>query len=350
MTIHNQFFIENLLKKKVFEAKRNFKGTEKQFKREVSKKINDSILSLNEAIRKGSLKGGFLTLKHTNKHKLNVKKKIETRYKSSLRLFDVFLELNSQIGRTFYTKYRKLFKDYDSQLKLDALVEIHSRAIQIAHEINLLVKNGYSDGAYARWRSIHELSIIFLFLYDTEQEVTQMYLDYEVIEAWDRLKKYREAKPKELGFQSVSRKEINSLSRKRDSLIVKYGNDFSKSYGWTMKVLPKEKRTIRGIEEFVRMDRLRGVYSSASENVHAGISGNRNRLGLPNTKKLMFLAGPSEHGLIEPVQFTMYSITEIASAMLSAEDSILNNLLNIFLLDFHEFVLKDFEKHSGKKP
>ena len=72
--------------------------------------------------------------------------------------------------------------------KLNAIVKIQARAIQIANEIFILLKAGYPDGANARWRSLHELAVISFFLKDSPDEVSQRYLEHELI------KRFKDAK------------------------------------------------------------------------------------------------------------------------------------------------------------
>ena len=48
--------------------------------------------------------------------------------------------------------------------KYTALKYIHGRGLQQFLEIITLMKNGFSDGAYSRWRSLYELNIIASFI------------------------------------------------------------------------------------------------------------------------------------------------------------------------------------------
>lgn len=45
-----------------------------------------------------------------------------------------------------------------------ALLHIHGRSLQQFLEITTLIKNGFADGAYARWRSMYELTIMAYFI------------------------------------------------------------------------------------------------------------------------------------------------------------------------------------------
>ena len=73
---------------------------------------------------------------------------------------------------TMYMMVLEAIKDYSDYLnkidnkereksihKYTALKYIHKRGLQQFLEIITLMKNGFTDGAYSRWRSLYELNI-----------------------------------------------------------------------------------------------------------------------------------------------------------------------------------------------
>jgi hypothetical protein len=73
---------------------------------------------------------------------------------------------------TMYMMVFEAIKDYSDYLnkidnkereksihKYTALKYIHKRGLQQFLEIITLMKNGFTDGAYSRWRSLYELNI-----------------------------------------------------------------------------------------------------------------------------------------------------------------------------------------------
>ena len=56
-----------------------------------------------------------------------------------------------------------------------ALQHIHGRACQQYLEIICLMKHGFADGAYARWRSMYELSCIGEFIRSNGEEIAKQY-------------------------------------------------------------------------------------------------------------------------------------------------------------------------------
>lgn len=57
-----------------------------------------------------------------------------------------------------------------------ALSTLQKRASQEYLEILTLIKNGFSDGAFARWRSMHELSVISSFILKYGETVAEQFI------------------------------------------------------------------------------------------------------------------------------------------------------------------------------
>lgn len=70
-----------------------------------------------------------------------------------------------------------------------ALKNIHGRALQIYKEILCLNQNGFADGAFARWRSLYELSVVACFINKHGESIAQAYtnsLDSNGSNEWAR--------------------------------------------------------------------------------------------------------------------------------------------------------------------
>lgn len=78
----------------------------------------------------------------------------------------------------------KIYSDYvkekysgEISYMYHALRFIHARALQIYLEIVCLNKNGFADGAYARWRSMYELSVVSAFIKKYGEEVAKSFIE-----------------------------------------------------------------------------------------------------------------------------------------------------------------------------
>ena len=120
--------------------------------------------------------------------------------------------------------------DKNNAFKRAAIINLHARALQISNEILVLLKSGFADAAYARWRTLHELKIISFFLSDSNNVVSQRYLEHEVIRKFKEAKDYRECY-KKLDYSPFDRKTFNKLKREKERLCAKYGDNFHEKSG-----------------------------------------------------------------------------------------------------------------------
>lgn len=337
------YYIENVIQKFIRETKSKYEGQEAEFDKIIDEKLTATIENIAkstlEEIYKYCISDGS-DLKNREKEIYN---KISNNYKVGIRLFEGFMELNAQISSMTYGKYFKLFDTFDDHIKLDTLIAIHVRACQVANEILVLIKNGYADGAHARWRTLHELSVTFLYLYDSDYKVIHMYNDYEIIEKYKKAKEYK-ACENSLDLEKLEDEEWEELSKRRDEIIEKYGKDFSEGYGWTMNDLPKGRRNFRELEKLVGTEKLRIIYSWANESVHAGVSGIKDKLSLREEESYHFLTGSNDCGFLDPVQYTSYSLCQMSEVLLGMEDSILHKIFDELLFYFQNEVVLEFSR------
>lgn len=55
---------------------------------------------------------------------------------------------------------------------------LNGRAIQVANEILVLMRNGYADGAYSRFRTLFEISVVTSFIRKYGDEVSEDFVNY----------------------------------------------------------------------------------------------------------------------------------------------------------------------------
>lgn len=96
------------------------------------------------------------------------------------------------ISRTFYyyvkdsstshlDYYKNLSKEeqIENQYLFSAMSLLNGRALQQYFEIMILIENGLADGAYARWRSLYELSVIATFINDNGEKTAKSFIESE---------------------------------------------------------------------------------------------------------------------------------------------------------------------------
>ena len=234
-----------------------------------------------------------------------------------LNLLQALIVITHKIGENYL--HNKFHITLSNELTEKLLVRIHAKGIQVAQEIFVLLQNGLADGAEARWRTLHELTVVGIFISEHGNEVAEQFINHEVIEQYQRAKQHNEYHMR-LGAEEISLEDIKHLEQKYSSLIEKYGKNYKYGYGWASMVLNKENPTFRDIEAVINLDHYRPSYKSASANVHANSSGIFSRLGLlheDTEENEILLSGSSDSGLASPGQMTALSISQLTISMLT---------------------------------
>lgn len=173
-----------------------------------------------------------------------------------------------------YVKYVNELEENIKKTKkytFTAMLHIHGRALQEYLEIITLMKNGFADGAYARWRSMYELTIISSFIIKHGEKVAKAY-----IAAHDTNDSYQWARSS--GVFSSSKRYISF-------------NDIQKACG-------------------INTDVWRKQYDLANKTVHASAQGTFARLGNMGTRNIIPV-GRSDYGITTPGEHSAISLAQI---------------------------------------
>jgi hypothetical protein len=269
--------------------------------------------------------------------------RLYSRWKEPLDLLESLIKVSWESGDRKKDALIKIM-DKTNQFHYSALIRLHARALLISHEIFALLNKGYPDGAFARWRSLHELSIICVFLNQTNNIVSERYLDHS------RFKHYKDALDyqtyaKKLGYTRIPRRDLNYLKRECDKLIQKHGPDFTKAdYDWIPKNILAD-RNFRALEKFVKLDKYRPYYNMSSTSVHGGSRAFHYNLGLMSHKRNeVLLTGPSNYGHADPIQNTaislMYATMSLLTIKPDLQDSLSLAVLGKYVMEIGPAVVK----------
>jgi hypothetical protein len=201
--------------------------------------------------------------------------------------------------------------------KLEVLIRLHARACQISSEILSLLRTGHADGAHARWRSLHEIAIVGLFIGKHDDSVAERYIMHDTIECYKAAIQFQE-NAKKLGVDQISDEELHEICDEKNNIICKYGKNFKNEYGWASDILKNSNPRFSDIEKYVGLSHLRSYYKLASHNVHANSRGVFFKLGLMNCNDKEILAGPSNYGLADPGHGCALSLSQITIALLTS--------------------------------
>lgn len=241
--------------------------------------------------------------------------RLERRWFEALDLLELVIGSLAEIGEELNDQLRRM-DEPKRRYTIEVMTRIHARGTRIAREILCLLRNGYADGALARWRSLHELSAYQYFILQSGEDTAKKFLDYVGIDRFKEAEVYREH-AQTLGYAPLSKDEWDQVARAKEALIKKHGSEFGKRYGWTMDILPPEERSFRGIEDAVGLAHLRPFYAMASRSIHSTPKGLVWDVGLcdEGIGENPFLAGASNYGFADPGQNCAISFLQITTAL-----------------------------------
>lgn len=241
------------------------------------------------------------------------RQRLEKRWKAPLQLFALQLGLAVQFGADLNQWMRSQPSEGGDSLT-ECMLRLLARACQIAGEVEALLQAGFGDGALSRWRTLHEVAVIAMFLQERGEDVAQRYLDHLAIDSLDLARKYAAAN-EALGYRPISPQEMQGLEARAAALKLKHGKEFGHEYGWAASTLNIPSPNFTQIEKAVSIDKYRPFYKLASGTIHAGPKGAFWKLGLTPETQHGLLAGPSNSGLEEAGRLTAHTLSLICATV-----------------------------------
>jgi hypothetical protein len=226
--------------------------------------------------------------------------------------------------------------------KFNIATRLHARCIQVGNEISHLLHGGYADGAFARWRTLHETSVTAIFICEGDEDLASRFTNYQHASRISAATRFN--KNNELGFEAFTTEQLAQMAEEQKNIVEQYEPCFKNKFGWALKALgkamhPKSEANFIDVEKFVELSFLRNHFSFANQYVHAGIDSIGFKLGTSMSKEDLLLVGPSNEGLIEPIQCTSLSLVYATIALITAYPSEESDIrISVFRL-WHE-VLK----------
>jgi hypothetical protein len=231
-----------------------------------------------------------------------------------LRLLDIQVALCGEIGESWNETLRRKRRRSKDLIVVDVITRLHGRAMAVAGEIQVLLRNGFADGAMSRWRTIHELAVTAMFVSEHGPEVARRFAEHVGADSVRSARQYQKH-ASALGYSPLPKKELQRLQKLEDGLVTKYGKQFLEDYGWAAGFLNGQKPNFANVESMVNLDKLRPYFRLASNTVHAGAKGTFFRLGIIGESD-MILAGASNAGLEEAGRLLAHSLSQITAVLL----------------------------------
>jgi len=268
------------------------------------------------------------------------------RWKEGFDLLELQIEIAIEAGASFNDRLRPKAASV-GDIVFDLLVRLHAKGCLIGKEILTLLKNGYADGAHARWRSLHELSVTSMFLATHGKDAVQRYVDHELVETYKGALQLNKYEPR-LNTHGFSDEELDQFKLQYDAVLKSYGKEFGCPYGWAAFILNKGNPTFFDLEEAVGLDHMRPYYKWASQNIHANVKTIRNSLGLSEAVKDVLLVGPSNSGMTDPAHSTAISLSQLTCTLLCSVPNLDGSVLMKILLSLSDQIGDAFFKCNEK--
>lgn len=206
---------------------------------------------------------------------LDMEQSVKEFWPRSLPLLRIYIALASNISSDFYYENRGENRGHDSLFAV--LHELQTRSCQVAGAIFVLLRSGFADDAFARWRTLHEIAIVSTFI-----------LKY----------------------------------RKQNSAALYHEHGFSNPKdhkGWAADILGESRVGIRRLEQETGLDQMNELYLEANYNVHIDSFGSSIRRSLSHRQDMVLAGGASVYGLGIVGYYTAISLKRITANLLRTD-------------------------------
>jgi len=268
--------------------------------------------------------------------------RLHQRWGQAFDNFEFFILLNHEVGSTFKQHLSEDDESSGTDPLFSALFRLHARACQVSREVLALIRAGYADGAFSRWRALYEIAISAQFISKHGKDTAERFLHHKIVDDYfeaELLQKHHE----ELGVKSFSDEEMEAIEERLKQMVDKYGGAFKQSYGWAHVELD-DSPSRRTVAEDVGLDKYEPYFAFASDTVHGGAKGTLYRMGLtPDTQTEVMATGPTNTGFTDPAQFTVLMLAEVTEALLLNRENVTWSLVSTSVFKLTHEIIATFD-------
>lgn len=223
--------------------------------------------------------------------------------------------------------------DTGKDILASTLLRLHAKGYLIAREVLYLCQGGYPDGALARWRSLHEIICISLFILKYGEECAERFVYHSIADEINFFKTHDTYKNRLKVKAQYDKDEHKQLTAFLDS---KYEENFKNPYGWARKFIKgkPDRLSFAKIEKDINLDHYRFFYANASHGIHGSFLHLIDNLSLRECKENILLVGQSNSGMALPISCASLSLSIITSKLLSMNSEI-EDVISIKLIDHY---------------
>ncbi len=279
----------------------------------------------------------------------------EERWGEGFNRLRLFRHLCIEAGQTFQTEFLR-HEGYEQDPLLGVLMRLHAHACRVTGEIIALLSAGYPDGALARWRTLHELTVTAILIREHGPQAAVDYGHYGVVQSVDGMNGYQ-ATAEAMNREPYSTEELEAANKLRDSILDSYGDGFKSRNGWARKYIGSSR--FANLQRAAGLERWSNDYSIASRDIHTDYREMRSLLAMSEAQHDLLVCGQSNSGMVEPAHSTAIALSQITATFLAAyiEDNdcpidhtitlVFTKLLRRFEADLGETLLKIHQAASS---
>lgn len=291
-----------------------------QLEQELSRLVIEGIEHSSERLLLRVLRHRRGILFGRRKRLLGFEQRLYDRWYEALDLYELALYLAQECGDLFNRRFSPIATKKQDH-KFFSLIRLHGNASLIGGEILQLLKGGYSSGAHARWRSLHETAVIAMFIAEEGAETAERFRLHQVVKAYEdgfEQKKYAS----KLGSEAPTPEEWAKIENAYTAVIDRYGEDFAGVYGWAKPALQRRNPARKGSAKFGEIEKTVGVdfwipyFRMASHAVHPSATSIVFNIGMSmETPHPVIIAGPTNAGLADPGHGALLSLANATAAL-----------------------------------
>lgn len=185
----------------------------------------------------------------------------------------------------------------------------------MSEEILHLLKGGFPDAAFARWRSLYEIAVTATFIGLHGETCAEAYLDHEIVDDL-RCGQLDHELQTARGIKADSDEYLKDLERAFQEMLEKHGDSFKNPFGWAAATLGQKNPQFRDLEVTIGQDHMRSIYKRASDKIHAAANGISTSLGTQSFGvNAPMLRAPSHEGLRDPAILCAHSLCQTSTVI-----------------------------------
>lgn len=253
-------------------------------------------------------------LRERSRYIANIQNGTYLMWKEGLDQLEQFIALNLGWGTKLINEFRTNGNP-EVNHRFSALITNHSRACLMSEEILHLLKGGFADAAFARWRSLYEIAVTATFIGLRGEACAEAYLDHEIV---DELKCHQLDHEWQVarGIKPQSDAYLKDLERAFQKMLGKHGDSFKNPFGWAAATLQHKNPQFTDLEKNLRQDHMRVIYKRASHKVHAAANGISTALGSQSYGlNAPMLRSPTHEGLGGPAILCAHSLKQTSAVI-----------------------------------